>query len=309
MAALTTLCPVFFMLALGYLSRIKGWITPEQKSGANAVIFKVLFPLLILYLIMTAEIHAEHIQIIGYVVVCYLIIIALGKVIAPKLTPEHASTAPYLLSVVEGGNVALPLYLSIVGASSNTVILDLGGTIVAFIIVPVLVAKQAATGASPKQIIKNIFSNSFVICVLIGLFLNLTGLYQWLLLSPCGDIITGVFSQVTKPIVSMILFILGYDLHIERKTLAPILKLMAVKILYYAAVIGGFFLLFPDLMTDHVYMMAPIIYFMSPTGFGLMPIIEPLYKDEEDAAFTSAFISMYMIVTLLVYACVVVFIA
>jgi len=33
--ALTTLFPVFFMLALGFTSRIKGWITQEQKVGAN----------------------------------------------------------------------------------------------------------------------------------------------------------------------------------------------------------------------------------------------------------------------------------
>ena len=309
MAALTTLCPVFFMLALGYLSRVKGWITPEQKAGANAVIFKVLFPLLILYLMCTAEIRLEHLQIIGYVVVCYLIIIALGKWFAPKLTPEHSDVAPYLLSVVEGGNVALPLYLSIVGASSNTVILDLGGTIVAFIIVPVLIAKQAATGSSPKDILKNIFTNSFVICVIIGLFLNFTGLYQIAVASSFGGIVTGIFGQVTKPIVSMILFILGYDLKIEKKTLGPILKLMGVKFVYFSLVIAGFFLLFPAQMADHTYMMAPLIYFMCPTGFGLMPIIEPLYKNEDDAAFTSAFISMYMIVTLIVYACVVIFIA
>ena len=34
MAALTTLFPVFFMLALGFIARVKGWITLEQKNGA-----------------------------------------------------------------------------------------------------------------------------------------------------------------------------------------------------------------------------------------------------------------------------------
>ena len=45
MAALTTLFPVFFMLALGFIARVKGWITLEQKNGANAIIFKILFSL------------------------------------------------------------------------------------------------------------------------------------------------------------------------------------------------------------------------------------------------------------------------
>jgi predicted permease len=309
MAALNTLCPVFFMLLLGYVSRIRGWITPEQKAGANAVIFKVLFPILIFYLISTAEIRTEHIQIIGYVVVCYLIAIGLGTVIAKKITPEHAAIVPYLLSVTEGGNVALPLYLSIVGASSNTVILDLGGTIVAFILVPILVARHASTGASAGKIAKNIFTNTFVICVMAGLFLNLTGIYDMLSASSAGSILSGIFAQETKPIVSMILFILGYDLKFEKKTMAPLLKLVGVKTIFYVLVIAGFFLLFPVLMADKTYQMAPLIYFMCPAGFGLLPMIEPLYRNEEDAAFTSAFISMYLIVTLLVYTCIVVFVA
>lgn len=43
MAALSTLFPVFFMLALGFICKIKGWITPEQKAGANTIIFNILF--------------------------------------------------------------------------------------------------------------------------------------------------------------------------------------------------------------------------------------------------------------------------
>ena len=107
----------------------------------------------------------------------------------------------------------------------------------------------------------------------------------------------------------MILFILGYDLNIDSHNLKPVLRLIAVKFVYYAFVILGFFVLFPELMADKSFMMAPIIYFMCPTGFGLMPIIEPLYQDEDDASFTSAFVSIFMIVTLFVYTMVVIFIA
>lgn len=62
-------------------------------------------------------------------------------------------------------------------------------------------------------------------------------------------------------------------------------------------------------MVDKTFMIAPMIYFMSPTGFGLLPVIEPLYKSEDDASFTSAFVSIFMIVTLLVYTCIVIFIS
>lgn len=309
MTVLTTLFPVFFMLLLGLVSHIKGWVTVNQKNGANSIIFKILFPVLVFNLMANANIELSHISIILYVYIAYLVILVIGKFITQHITKKYQKFAPYLLTVVEGGNVALPLYLSIVGQSSTTVIFDLGGIMICFITIPILIAKEVSAGSSYKDIIKNIFTNTFVIAVILGLFMNFTGLYELLLASSFGDMISTTINQVTAPIIPMILFILGYDLNIDSHNLKPVLRLIAVKFVYYAFVILGFFVLFPELMADKSFMMAPIIYFMCPTGFGLMPIIEPLYQDEDDASFTSAFVSIFMIVTLFVYTMVVIFIA
>lgn len=289
MTVLTTLFPVFFMLLLGLVSHIKGWVTVNQKNGANSIIFKILFPVLVFNLMANANIELSHISIILYVYIAYLVILVIGKFITQHITKKYQKFAPYLLTVVEGGNVALPLYLSIVGQSSTTVIFDLGGIMICFITIPILIAKEVSAGSSYKDIIKSIFTNTFVIAVILGLFMNFTGLYELLLASSFGDMISTTINQVTAPIIPMILFILGYDLNIDSHNLKPVLRLIAVKFVYYAFVILGFFVLFPELMADKSFMMAPIIYFMCPTGFGLMPIIEPLYQDEDDASFTSAY--------------------
>ena len=309
MTVLKTLFPVFFMLLLGLVSHIKGWVTVNQKNGANSIIFKILFPVLVFNLMANANIELSHISIILYVYIAYLVILVIGKFITQHITKKYQKFASYLLTVVEGGNVALPLYLSIVGQSSTTVIFDLGGIMICFITIPILIAKEVSAGSSYKDIIKSIFTNTFVIAVILGLFMNFTGLYELLLASSFGDMISTTINQVTAPIIPMILFILGYDLNIDSHNLKPVLRLIAVKFVYYAFVILGFFVLFPELMADKSFMMAPIIYFMCPTGFGLMPIIEPLYQDEDDASFTSAFVSIFMIVTLFVYTMVVIFIA
>lgn len=309
MTVLTTLFPVFFMLLLGLVSHIKDWVTVNQKNGANTIIFKILFPVLVFNLMANANIELSHISIILYVYIAYLVILVIGKFITQHITKKYQKFAPYLLTVVEGGNVALPLYLSIVGQSSTTVIFDLGGIMICFITIPILIAKEVSAGSSYKDIIKSIFTNTFVIAVILGLFMNFTGLYELLLASSFGDMILTTINQVTAPIIPMILFILGYDLNIDSHNLKPVLRLIAVKFVYYAFVILGFFVLFPELMADKSFMIAPIIYFMCPTGFGLMPIIEPLYQDEDDASFTSVFVSIFMIVTLFVYTMVVIFIA
>ena len=309
MAAITTLAPVFFMLVLGMLAHKFNWVSKEHKEGANAVVFNILFPILVFKLLATATISFEHIWIILYVFVAYSLAIVLGKLLLPKLVPEFGPVAPYLLACCEGGSVALPLYLSIVGTSSNTVIFDIAGTAMCFGVINVLVAKECSAGASMGELVKNILSNSFVIAVLLGLALNFTGIYGSLMASSFGEAITACLQQATNPIVGMILFILGFDLSIDKETLVPILKMMGVKTVYYAIVIAGFFVLFPSYMSDHIFMMAPLIYFMCPTGFGLLPIVSPLYRNKQDKVLTSGFVSMYIFVTLIVYVCVVLFVA
>ena len=310
MAAVTTLLPVFFMLALGWASRQFGWVSAESKAGANTVLFDLLFPILIFNLMATANLDLSVLPIVGYVFAMYLLVLfVVGPRTARFTGPERAHFSKYLLSCHEGGNVALPLYLSIVGASSNTVIFDLAGTATCFIVLPIMIARESAKGASGSSILRSIVTSPFIIAVVLGLVLNLTGLYGALLASPFGDAWTATISMATSPIVALILFCLGYDLTVDKETVAPILRLGAVRLAWSVLIILGFFVLFHSRMADHEFLMAVLIYFMCPTGFGMAPLLQPLYKNKSEAGFTSAFMSLYIIVTLIAYTFVVLFIA
>jgi predicted permease len=310
MAALSTLLPVFAMLGLGMASRIRGWVTPEQKAGANRIVFGVLFPVMIFNLLASASLSLDVLPVVGYVFAMYLLaLLVIGPLTARFTGAETAHFSKYLLATHEGGNVALPLYLSIVGVSSTTVIFDLAGTTICFIVIPILIAREAAGDASPAQIVRNIVTNPFIIAVTAGLVLNFTGLYGALLASPFGEAWSGTISMITSPIVGTILFILGYDLQVSKDAVAPLLKLGIVRIGCGLLIIGGFFLLFGPLMAERSFLMAVLIYFSCPTGFGLAPLLTPLYHSERDASFTSAFMSLYIVITLAVYTGVVLFLA
>ena len=54
MAALTTLFPVFYAGTRLY-PFVKGWITLEQKNGANAIIFKNFISILVLNLMYSND--------------------------------------------------------------------------------------------------------------------------------------------------------------------------------------------------------------------------------------------------------------
>lgn len=310
MAALTTLFPVFFMIGLGAIARIKNWITPEQKDGANNIVFNVLFPIMIFNVLFTAKIETSVIWIIIYVFIAFILTMIIGKLISGFTGKELAHISPYLLTTCEGGNVALPLYTSIVGLSyaSNTVIFDIAGSFIAFVVIPILVAKSTAGKTNNKDLLKTIFTNSFVIAVTLALILNLSGFYNYLSQTPFINVYTSTITQTTAPIVGMILFIIGYNLKIKKETLPSLLKLLSVRLVLYVCIIAGFFILFPTMMANKIYMIAVLIYFMSPTGFAVPMLISPLNKSEEDADFQSAFISLFMVITLIVYTVIVIFI-
>lgn len=310
MAALSTLFPVFFMIGLGALARMKKWITPEQKDGANHIVFNILFPIMIFNVLLTAKIELSVIWIILYVFIAFILTMVIGKLLSGLTGKKFAHISPYLLTTTEGGNVALPLYTSIVGLSyaSNTIIFDIAGSLMAFVVMPIMVAKETSGKTSFKELLKTMCTNSFLIAVTLGLILNLIGGYTFLQTTPFIDIYTNTINQATGPIVGMILLIIGFNLKIQKEALPSLIKLLCVRFVLFAGIIAGFFILFPSMMADQIYMIAVLIYFMSPTGFAVPMIISPLNKTEEDEDFQSAFISLYMVITLIVYALIVVLI-
>lgn len=311
MKAIETIFPVFFMIFLGLLSRIKGWITPEQKEGANKIVFNVLFPVMIFNVLLTSHIKMSDISIVLYVFIAFSLAIIVGYLLRNITGKKWSHFSPFLLTTNEGGNVALPLYTSIVGVAyaKNTVIFDIAGTLIAFIIVPICVEKMTADSTDIKVLVKKIFSNSFVIAVILGLVLNFTGFYNCLMTTSLGSVYTKTISQATAPIVGMILFIIGYNLKIKKNMISALVKLLGIRFIIHSCIIAGFFILFPALMNEKTYLMAVLIYFMSPTGFAVPMLIEPLNKTEEDADLQSAFLSIGMVITLIVYTSVVLFIA
>ena len=309
MKAVATLFPVFFMIGLGMLARIKGLATHEQKDGANHIVFNVLFPILIFHILFNSTIQLSAMYLVAYVFVVFGLMMFAGKLLGKFTGTRFQHISYFMLTTCEGGSVALPLYLSIVGASSNTVIFDLAGIMYAFVIIPVMVSRASAGSTSKGQMIKSIFTNAFVIAVILGLGLNMLGVNTALANSQFNELYTNTMAQATAPIIGIILFVIGYNLKIQLDTLGDVLKLLLVRIGGYALVIAGFFLLFPNMMADKIFMIAVLIYFMSPTGFVIPMQLEPLYKNEDEESYTAAILSLNMIVTLIVYALVVVFIA
>lgn len=299
----TVLFPVFFMLFLGYLARKKEWITTQQNEGGKKIVFNILFPILVFHVLAQSELKKEFLIQILFLFFAWSFVFLVGKAMTRFTGKRFSNISPYLLLTCEGGNVALPLYISLVGAAHavNIVTFDVAGILINFGLVPILVTKQSSSELNWKSLLKKIFTSSFILAVLIGILFNVTGIYSYLMNSTFQDIYLSTIDIVLKPITGIILFTLGYELKLNRAMLQPLWRLSLLRLLTCSGIIGTFFLFFPNLMKEEVFSIAVFLYFMCPTGFPVPLQIQALVKKEEEEHFMSAFISVFLMIALAVY--------
>lgn len=301
LSAITTLAPVLFMLILGYAAKSFHWISEEQKNGANTIVFNLLFPIMIFNLLASTQMNMDILPMTLFILAAYFLFFFLGKTVFRKWLSPYETISPYLLTTAEGGNMALPLYVSLVPGSGNTVLLDLAGVIFCFVCIPVLMSVFSGQKESPKEIFRSVITNPFVISAFLGILFNLTGLYGQIESSSFKDLFNGVIGMATAPIISMILFIVGYNLDFSWNLIRPAMKFVGLRVVLFALIIAGFFIFFSQRMADQAFMMAVLIYFMGPVGFGVVMQISPLMKTKQDESYASGVISLNMIVVLIIY--------
>nr|WP_297394640.1 AEC family transporter [uncultured Peptostreptococcus sp.] len=309
MKVVETLFPVFFMVFLGLVSRSKNWISWDQKEGAKKIVFGILFPALIFHVIFVSDLSINLLKQIVFLDVAWIIVYLIGKILSRFVGERYRSLAPFLLMTCEGGNVALPLYISLVGSAYalNIVTFDVAGIIINFGLVPILVSRQVNSGQSAKGLLKNIFTNSFVLAVLLGILANLIGLHGILESIGLATLYGNTMTAVLAPITGIILFTLGHDLKVDLSTLKSLFSLMVIRLVLCGLIIGGFFLVFPGLMADPYFKIAVFLYFMCPTGFPVPLQLSALCDGKDQESFMSAFISVYMLITLVAYTLITVF--
>lgn len=311
MNAVQALFPVFFMLFLGYIARKQNWITLDQNEGAKKIVFSILFPLLVYNVLVSSELRHSFLVQILYMILVWIIVLFIGFYVTGFTGKKFAHISPYLLVTCEGGNVALPLYLSLVGSAYavNIVTFDVAGILINFGLLPVIITKNISGKLEWKQLLKRIFTSSFMIAVILGVVMNVSGLHKMLMTAGLEQTFNLTMNMVTTPITGIILFTLGYELKLEKSMVGSLLRLAAIRIALCSAIIGSFFVVFPDFMVEEAYKVAVILYFLCPTGFPVPLQVQPLVRNEEDENFMSAFISLFLIVALVTYTIITLFIS
>ena len=304
MQAISTIFPVFFILFLGIHARKKGWINHEQNNGLKTIALDILFPFLIYHIVATSVLDRNIVLEIVYLIAVWILVYFFGKMVCRILPESIREISPFLLLTCEGGAVALPLYLSIVGSSYilNLIPFDLAGILINFIFVPTVLQIRRKEELKLLPLVKKVISAPFVIAALLAVITNLTGLQRLLSQSSTfGSIYENTMNAIIAPVSGLILFSLGYSIRLKKGYLSSLFKLAVIRLAFCTGIIASFFLIFPTKMANPIFSLGVILYFYCPTGFPVPLQIREILDSEEKEEFVSAFISLFLLIALIVY--------
>ena len=304
MQAISTIFPVFFILFLGIHARKKGWINHEQNNGLKTIALDILFPFLIYHIVATSVLDRNIVLEIVYLIAVWILVYFFGKMVCRILPESIREISPFLLLTCEGGAVALPLYLSIVGSSYilNLIPFDLAGILINFIFVPTVLQIRRKEELKLLPLVKKVISAPFVIAALLAVITNLTGLQRLLSQSSAfGPIYENTMNAIIAPVSGLILFSLGYSIRLKKGYLSSLFKLAVIRLIFCSGIIASFFLVFPEKMESPIFSLGVILYFYCPTGFPVPLQIREILDTDEKEEFVSAFISLFLLIALVVY--------
>lgn len=296
---LSKVLPVLVMIALGRLCETKQIINDEQHAGLKAIVGDILLPVVLFQAFFTADYGKRMLLVFVLVFVGYGAALAAGYALRRFVKP-YDRFMPLLMTSAEGGMLGYALYALLCGADQTKTyaMVDIGQTVFAYTVF--LTALKAAGGEkmTPNFIVKNIVTNKACIGMLSGIVLGALGVYRAIDGTAAGEIVSSLLSFITAPTSALILIIMGYQLHVSRQLLRPVLTTMGLRLgvlaVVCAAVSGILFTVIPF---DKVLLLALMLQYSLPA-----PFIIPLFADMgDDAEYVSTTLSLGTVLAVLLF--------
>ena len=296
---LSKVLPVLVMIVLGRLCETKQIINDEQHACLKAIVGDILLPVVLFQAFFTADYGKRMLLVFVLVFVGYGAALAAGYALRRFVKP-YDRFMPLLMTSAEGGMLGYALYALLCGADQTKTyaMVDIGQTVFAYTVF--LTALKAAGGEkmTPKFIMKNIVTNKGCIGMLSGIVLGALGVYRAIDGTAAGEIVSSLLSFITAPTSALILIIMGYQLHVSKQLLRPVLTTMGLRLgvlaVVCAAVSGILFAVIPF---DKGLLLALMLQYTLPA-----PFIIPLYADlGDDAEYVSTTLSLGTVLAVLLF--------
>lgn len=299
---LTAILPVIGMIFVGVFLKKTQWISRKGIDDIKFLVSRIMLTVAVFHALATADYTGKTAVLVLVLFVVELCTFGYGFLIRPLFPSDRAKYIPFLMSLYEGGMLAYPLYSNLCGADalSKIALLDISGLLFGFSIwMGMLQQQEKGESISPRALALSALHTPTFIGAVLGVVLGTTGLMKWFLAQPLGPVYLGCEKMIVAPLNAMILLAVGYDfdLHIEkiREVLKPVICRLLIQSCAIAVVVFAISRLYKG---DLQFIMAEVIYMSVPTTFSMQTYI----KDPEGCSYVSTTNSIYMIITIMVYA-------
>ena len=290
--------PIFFAVALGMFARKKEVFTSEEIQGLQKFIVKICLPCLLFKSCLTADLGPQTVSSMA-VLVPFLLISTLWSFRGGrKHFPNH--NVPMLLCCKETGMIGIPLFMILFGAENAYYmgVLDLAQATVAFAVIGILSAGEGKA-ASPKDIVREMFRSPLILMSLLGVALNLLGIWDLLGRIGAGAAVSETFGFLSQPVSMVMLFCVGYYFSLSPENAGPVLKLSAVHFGYFALAGAAIQLILHFLPgVDSLTKWAMLFYCLLPASY----LAPSLGRKEADFTMASGVCSVLTLVCLGAFA-------
>lgn len=292
---LQVIAPIALAVYLGMEARKKNWFAPEVIQGFQDFVVKICLPCLLFQSCLTADIGPQTVSSMVLILPFLLLNTLWAFRFGRKQYPYH--NLPMLLCCKETGMIGIPLFMILFGAENAYYmgILDLAQAASGFTVIGIL---SAASGkaTSPKEILREMSRSTLIRLSLLGVVLNLTGVWDWITAIGAGDLVTETLSFLSQPVSLVMLFCVGFNFSLRKENRSHILKVSATHFAMFA-VMGIVIQLALGFLpgTDAMTRWSMLLYCLLPASY----LAPGLGRREEDAVLASGVCSVLTVVCLL----------
>lgn len=279
--------PIFLFILAGFVMRKKAFLSPEMVQGLKKMVLHFgLCPLLFLSFI-NLRLRRSHLALVICVIVFLLLLYFAGKLV--NRIPRLANPAfPFFVPTFTVGMIGIPLLLSVYGPEhlGNISVISAGHELFIWMAYLGFFVTDFRGEKFSLSYLTQVLRSPFLISVAAGLLCNLLGLAEYFY---SVSVLMGLRSAlemlagITAP---LILFLLGYELVLERRFVKRALGFVLVRRLLVFSL--GFLMLF--LVLRHFVPLTPefraawFIFLNLPPIFSLPIFMEYFEGKKEDIA-------------------------
>jgi malate permease and related proteins len=290
---IVSLTPVFIILAVGFLTRRLGIIGAPAITGLKNVLIKIALPGALFMAFAAADMRVENIWIFLSIFCFCVILYFLGGLLhrlVPGVFPDEYTNGYF--TGFEFGMIGIGLFTAIWGMERLPTIAMIAfghEVFIWFVYVPILESRKTGK-VHVGKIVKDFFQTPTVIAILLGVLVNVTGIYPKLSSVTVGMALLNCLKMLTAMVAPLILLMIGHSLTFKK---IPLKKSIALLLTRWSAVLGlGYALntLMNRMMTlDDFFPVAFYAFILLPPPF-ILPLFMKRDLDEEITFFSELLI-------------------